>query len=385
MRLLIISNMPHYQRDGQVVGWGPTVREINHLAQLFDSIGHIGCLHEGTAPPNALPYSTNRLRFIPLPPAGGTSLPEKLAILAHFLRYARTILRELPGCDVVHVRCPANICLLAIVMLAFCRKPKRRWIKFATNWNPSRNEAWSSTFQRWWLRRGWARAWVTVNGEYSGQPAHVRPFLNPCLDDAELTQARLLTARKPALNPLRLLFVGTLDPNKGVLRALEIVRLVRAHGADVRFEVVGNGVERLALEREIAEWGMAEAVTLHGWLPRTALGEIYARNHLILLTSESEGWPKVLSEAMAYGVVPVASAISCIPDYLTKFHVGRAVPWSDLPAFAQAALAYARAPGTWQTESSRAMAAAGQFSYSNYLNQVRELLNLPPSTDAPAH
>ena len=44
---------------------------------------------------------------------------------------------------------------------------------------------------------------------------------------------------------------------------------------------------------------------------------LYARSHFMLLPSScSEGWPKVLSEAMAYGVVPVASNVSCIPQIL---------------------------------------------------------------------
>lgn len=369
--------MPHHLREGQVVGWGPTVQEIDQLASIFTEIRHIACLHGGPAPRNALSYASDRVRLLPVPPAGGSRLPEKLAILGRFPQYARIILKELPQSDVVHVRCPANISLLATVMLAFQRQPKLRWIKFATNWQPDGKEAWSSTFQRWWLRRGWTRAWVTVNGECSGEPAHVRPFLNPCLTEAELLEAEGWAARKPALRPLRLLFVGTLDSNKGALRALEVVRLVRASCGQAHFEVVGDGVERPALERKIVELEMADAVTVHGWLPRTALGEIYARSHLLLMTSQSEGWPKVLSEAMAYGVVPLASAISCIPHYLKELHVGRTVPWTDVSGFARAAIEYVRGPNVWRAESSRALAAARRFTYTNYLNQVRALLKLP--------
>jgi len=213
----------------------------------------------------------------------------------------------------------------------------------------------------------------------------VQPFLNPCLTDTELEQAKSFVTQKPGRSPLRLLFVGALDSNKGVLRALEVVRLVRASGVDAKLEVVGDGIERTVLERKIVESGLNESVTLHGWLPRTALGEIYTRNHLFLLTSQSEGWPKVLSEAMAYGVVPIASAISCIPDYLNRFQVGRTLTWSNLPAFARAAVDYAHAPTAWQSESARAMAAARHFTYSHYLHQVRALLNLPTVPGAPTH
>ena len=376
-RLLIISHTAHYRCGDQIVGWGSTIQEIDQLSRLFARVNHIACLHPEPAPASSLPYTSGRVRLIPVQPTGGNRFRDKLGILWRFPNYARTILRELSWAEVVHVRCPANICLLAILLLSVRRRPELRWIKYAGEWQRDSKQPASYAFQRWWLKKGWTKSWVTVNGEFPGQPAHIRPFFNPCLDDSELAQAGRLAAQKPPVNPIGIVFVGNLNPNKGVLRALEIVRLVRSSGVEVKFEVVGDGIERPALERKIAEFGMTEAVTLHGWLPRTALGVIYARNHLFLMTSQTEGWPKVLSEAMAYGVVPIASAISCIPDYLNRFQVGRTVPWSDLPAFAQAAMDYVRASNAWQAESSRALIAAAHFTYSNYLNQVRALLNLP--------
>lgn len=384
-KLLVISHTPHYRRGEQFVGWGATVRELDWLAKLFEGLVHLAPLHPGPAPSHAIPYSAQNIRFAMVEPSGGPRMCDKFSILFQYPSYFRRILRELDLADAVHIRCPANFCLLAMVILTFRSKPETRWIKYATNWQFRDKEAWSSTLQRWWLRRGWARARVTVNGEYLAQPPHVKAFLNPCLTDAEVAAAKGLATQKPGLSPLRLLFVGALDTNKGVLRALDIVRRVQSSGVNAQFEVVGDGPERPALERRIVEFGMTAAVTLHGWLPRTVLGEIYARNHLFLMTSQSEGWPKVLSEAMAYGVVPVASAISCIPDYLKKFQVGRTVPWSDLPAFAQAAVDYARAPNSWHAESARAVTAAADFTYSHYLSQVRALLSLPPdvTTDRP--
>ena len=37
MKLTIISHTEHYKlSDGTLVGWGPTITEINHLAEIFD-------------------------------------------------------------------------------------------------------------------------------------------------------------------------------------------------------------------------------------------------------------------------------------------------------------------------------------------------------------
>ena len=41
MKLLIISHTEHYRNSlGAIVGWGPTLTEINFLATVFDEIYH---------------------------------------------------------------------------------------------------------------------------------------------------------------------------------------------------------------------------------------------------------------------------------------------------------------------------------------------------------
>src|SRR5690349_1447111 len=108
MKLLIVSNMPHHYRNGQIVGWGPTVQEIDSLAMIFDQIVHLGSLYSGEAPLSALPYHAKNIQFIPLPPAGGESFHSKLEILRLTPGYVSAIRSWLPWADVVHVRCPAN-------------------------------------------------------------------------------------------------------------------------------------------------------------------------------------------------------------------------------------------------------------------------------------
>jgi hypothetical protein len=127
---VIISNMAHYHRgDGVIVGHGATARELDMLATLFDEVRHVACLHEEAAPASALPYASRNITLVPVPPAGGETLGAKLGIARYTPLYVRTIARELRGADAVHVRCPANISLYALAMLAARREPQRRWIK----------------------------------------------------------------------------------------------------------------------------------------------------------------------------------------------------------------------------------------------------------------
>ena len=49
MKLVVISHTEHFiNSQGEVVGWGPTVIEINHLLDLFEEIVHIAVLNKST-------------------------------------------------------------------------------------------------------------------------------------------------------------------------------------------------------------------------------------------------------------------------------------------------------------------------------------------------
>lgn len=376
MRLLIISNMSHYRHNGRIVGWGPTVQEIDHLSQLFDEVRHIGCFHDEPAPASALPYQSERVTLIPIAPAGGDRIPDKLHVVRSIPQYLRMILRELPQADIVHVRCPANVSMIAVLLLSFLRMPALRWVKYAGNWHPDGKEARSYTLQRWWLRRGLHRGIVTVNGRWPDQADHVYSFLNPSLTDEELERARGIASDKQLSTPIRLLYVGRLETAKGVGRALEILALLKQRGVAATLDLAGDGTERPEFEQQALHLGIRSLVTFHGWLPRPDLSPLFARAHVLLFpSSSSEGWPKVLSEGMAYGAVPVAGAVSSIPQILAETGCGVAVPPHDCEAFADAIEDFALHPDRWKDASMAGARSASKFTYRAYLQSVREIIH----------
>ncbi len=381
MKLLVISHTPHHLKDGRFVGWGPTVRELDHLPEIFKRVIHLAPLHREVSPPSALPYQSTRLEFRPLPPAGGGRLRDKLAILIRAPQYLSAILKAMREVDAVHVRCPANISLLAIILLACVSRPRLRWVKYAGNWRPTTREGWSYAFQRWWLNKNLHRGVVTVNGQWPDQPKHVHSFLNPCITEQELIEAGTVAAKKELSAPMRLLYAGRLETAKGVGRAIEVLHQLRQRGIAATLDIVGDGAERSAFESLVAERELNQLVTLHGWLARAPLNRLFARAHfLIFPAASSEGWPKVLSEGMAHGVVPVAGSVSSIPQYLNSFQTGRTCAPDDVMAFVDVLVWYAQHPERWKEESANGVQAARLFSYSNYLQAVRTIFAL---SDAP--
>ncbi len=387
MRLLVISHTPHYQKDGQVVGWGPTIRELDYLSQLFDEIIHLAPLYSEEAPASALAHQSPKIHFHPVRPSGGERLSDKLAILFRYPSYAISILKELHKADMVHVRCPANISLLAIMLLALVKKPIYRWAKYAGNWQPAGKEPWSYKLQRWWLQKALHKGIVTVNGRWPDQPKHVYSFPNPSLSSDELRTGQLISRHKNLKQPVQLLFIGRLEKAKGASRVLEIAGLLDSCGVDFRLKMIGDGPDRQDCKNLINRLTLREKVELLGWLPKSELSDHYSRAHFLLLPSTaSEGWPKVLSEGMAYGVVPLAGAVSSIPQILAESKAGLAIHPHRLQDYVNAIQDFLAYPDKWKKASSQGVMYASHFSYQSYLEKVRETFqiaweyNIPIST-----
>ena len=372
MRLLIVSHTPHYRAAGHLVGWGPTVRELDTLAELFDEVVHVAPVYGEDAPGSALPYTSPRLRLRPVAPAGGETLRAKLDVARLYPAYAAAIRDEMGRADAVHVRCPANISLLALALLRAARRPEPRWVKYAGNWQPDGAEPWSYAVQRRWLAANRHRGVVTVSGRWPNQPPHVHAFYNPSLSEEELALGRQGAAGKRLSLPLELLFVGALNDAKGAGRALQVALALQEAGVPCRLRLLGDGPDRPRYEAWVAQHGL-RGVIFHGWVPHQAVGPFNAAAHFILLPSRSEGWPKVLSEAMAYGTVPIASAVSSIPQILAASGTGAALPPQDVNGMAQAMIHYVNNPDTWQAASRAGVAAAPQFGYRAYQRAVAGL------------
>lgn len=376
MKLLIISHTPHYRKNGIIVGWGPTVREIDHLACLFDEVVHLAPLHTVSFQESALPYCAKNVTLHLVSPAGGERIIDKIGVIKVIFHYLLAIILELRKADAVHVRCPANISLLAIIVLAFMRRPRLRWVKYAGSWDSRASLPLTSKFQQWWLNLGLHRGFVTVNGQWPDQPDHVRSFYNPSFDNVILEKLRKEAVTKKLTIPLKIMFAGRLSKEKGAWRVIRVVKQLHEMGIPIQVDMFGNGPELLVFRDLVAKFGIREQVIFHGWMSHSELLNHYLRAHIVFLPSDSEGWPKVLSEGMACGAVPVASQVGSIRQILQRFGIGKICAIDDLEGYVSAISDYYENPQKWKRESELALEAAHFFTYDYYVNSVCELLGV---------
>ena len=114
-------------------------------------------------------------------------------------------------------------------------------------------------------------------------------------------------------NPVRLLFVGRLEPEKGLPSLLDALVLLKQQNRNVHLDIVGSGVEEEFLKELAAKLKIARNLTFHGYVPfGEDLFSYYRGASVLVLPSLSEGIPQVLWEAMAFNVPIVATRIPSI-------------------------------------------------------------------------
>lgn len=365
MRLLIISHTRHYLQQGQLFGWGPTIEEVDWLARVFDHVIHLACLHSQPPPKSARAYSNDRITITSVPPSGGLSWKEKTRVVSLASVYIRAIAHWLPFADVVHIRAPCPIALYAMLLLSVRSSPIR-WTKYAGNWGEPNLLPPSFALQRWWLRMGFSRGPVTVNGRWENQPRHIFSFDNPAFSLEEVHRGRLQGIAKMVAQPVHLVFAGRLEKAKGIYTTLQVMKALNSK-IEARLDVLGDGPERQKATAMCEDWGIGEKVAFHGWLPREEMRRFLARAHFVILPSQSEGFPKVLSEGMCYGAIPLASNISAIPQFLKETNAGFSHAPKDVNGFVSAILTLVDEPQRWKQVSLAGMRAATRFSYERYI------------------
>jgi glycosyltransferase involved in cell wall biosynthesis len=113
---------------------------------------------------------------------------------------------------------------------------------------------------------------------------------------------------KRARDPL-VLAVGRLVPVKRFDVLIDALAEVKARRPDLRAVIVGEGYERDALERRIAELGAQDWIALPGRVDAATLLDLYRRAWLLASASRHEGWGMTITEAAACGTPAVATRI----------------------------------------------------------------------------
>ncbi len=134
----------------------------------------------------------------------------------------------------------------------------------------------------------------------------------------------------------RILFVGRILREKGVFDLVDALGQVEG-GPTARLTVVGDGPDFAELVAYVGRSAVGDRVELLGRLGARDVGRAYAdADALVLPTYYREGFPTVLSEAMAAGLPIVTTSVRGTADHLEDGVNALFVPPRDPHALAQA-------------------------------------------------
>ena len=163
----------------------------------------------------------------------------------------------------------------------------------------------------------------TLNAARTMGAKNILLHLDSAIPDTFLAaiQDRWLRKDKPKNTPIKVIWVGSLLPRKGILLAIRAFELA-AKSCDMELHILGDGNDRPAVESAAQN---NPRIVYHGSVPWSTVIHHYLCSDIMLFTSIRESFGSQLLEAAACGLPVVALNLHGVKDFLAECAVlGRA-------------------------------------------------------------
>ena len=176
-----------------------------------------------------------------------------------------------------------------------------------------------------------------------------------------------------------LLFVGRIQPLKGVDVAVETLAELGADMSDARLLIVGgsSGMEGddevRKIEKLIADRGLTDRVTMVPPQPHHVLSTYYRAADVCLVPSRSESFGLVALEAAACGTPVVASDVGGLRTLIEEGRTGFRISGRDPRDFAAATRRILDSPLLADELSRQAAEAAGSYTWTTMAARLRRV------------
>ena len=312
MKLVVISSAPIVQKEGENYLYAPYEKEMQLWAKHANSIQFCCPIWKEDKKLLIAPISFEITPTIELKEFDITSFSNMLRAIPNAFVDLIRIFEAMKKADHIHLRCPGNMALLAAVVQIFFPK-KVKTAKYAGNWDPKARQPFTYKLQRWILSNTilTKNIQVLVYGDWENQTKNIKPFFTATYSESEILNANFRIQNKDQ-ESIKFLFVGTLSKGKQPLYAIQIVEELFKKGKNVTLDLFGDGAMKSEIETYIRNNDLESIIQLKGNQSKDAILTAYQNSHFLILPSKSEGWPKVVAEAMFWGCVPIASPVSCV-------------------------------------------------------------------------
>ena len=167
-----------------------------------------------------------------------------------------------------------------------------------------------------------------------------------------VTPARYADTPAPSETGMKILFVGRLDPVKGLRVLMEGFEAARKEAPEITLSIIGDGEDRAWVEAEAAHIGGIEVL---GYRSQDFVAKTLGTSDVLVLPSFAEGVPVALMEAMVSCRPVIATRVGGVQELVEDGVSGRVLAPGNVDALAEAFVDLARDPAR-----RRAMGEAGR-------------------------
>ena len=366
--LAIISDTSISSKNNYYSAFEPVVREVDHLAKLFKSVDWIGFYAKKSSCRNyKIPNSTN-INLLPMKRSGGDSFLKKIQILFYFPSYIVNIAEIINRNDIIYLRGPSVPALLGI-FFSFFKKNRIYLFKYAGGWE-LKNIPISYAFQKWILNK--QKKILTIVSFSSKKSKNILEMLNPCLNKKDFKNGYLSMMTKNKYTGINICFAGRCDKSKGIFEVLDTINILADNNIIKNCFIAGSG-DIKSLKTKLNK-NAKELTTFCGVLTRSQLNKVYAKSNFILLPTRSEGFPKVLAEAAAYGCVPIVSTLPGISKIMAHNKEGMILDDTNPKKIADLLIKISMDKKRIRKLGKMAHMWSFKFSYDNFIENMKHLI-----------
>jgi glycosyltransferase involved in cell wall biosynthesis len=372
VRLAVFSHKPCRRRADARGGFetdGGFPAQMRALAGCFDeTVLLVPCAPASRAAGGSA-LEGRGLRVAPLTPLSATGWRRKAAFPFWLLRNAPAVARALARTDAVHAAVPGDVGTAGLALALLLRRPLL--VRYCNNWFATRTA--TERVLKWAMRRfAGGRNVMLATGGAEGPPAPDSPGVEwifaTSLEDREIRACGRLRDRLPGAAP-RLVLAGRQEKGKGTDALLESLPEIARTFPGVTLEVLGDGAALDAFRRLAGNLGVASRVTFRGNVRREDVVASLRAADLFCFPTASEGFPKVVLEALACGLPVLTTRVSVLPVLLAR---GAGLLLDDAaPASIAAGVRRALSDGPAYTEmSARALETAREYSLERWQDEI---------------
>jgi glycosyltransferase involved in cell wall biosynthesis len=372
MKFTIITHAIHKQECDKVYAYDPYVREMNVWFKFVTDVRIVAPVLNEKYSSIESNYISKNIIIDKIPSINALTLLNIIkSIIKSPLIFCK-IFKSMLWADHIHLRCPGNIGLLGCFIQIFFPS-KQKTVKYAGNWDPSSKQPFSYQLQKWMLSNTFLtrNCKVLVYGKWENQTKNIIPFFTASYQKKEI----IPIPNKKLSSKIRSIFVGAFSEGKQPMLSVKVIEKLRLENYQIQLDMYGEGPEFKKIKAYVSQRNLEGSVFLHGNQSKEVVKEAYQKSHFLIFISKSEGWPKVVAEAMFWGCLPISSKVSCVAKMLGNGSRGTVIaPNANSDQIVQILKRYIEHEDDYQQQVLNAKKWSQQYTLEKFEHEIKKLL-----------